>query len=49
MFGFNLIDSIVGYDPEADGNCLTEIQVTHILDRLCKICPLPATTYVNFE
>lgn len=43
MQGFNLIDSIVGYDPSLSNNCLTTIQVQHILDRICLLSPLPCT------
>lgn len=41
MQGFNLIDSIVGYDPAFAHNCLTTIQVEHILNKLCDLAPAP--------
>ncbi len=43
MQGFNLIDAIVGYDPDFSNNCLTTIQVQHILDRLCLLAPIPCS------
>lgn len=52
----SFIDSITTYignyngSPVLSGNrCLTDAQINNILNRLCKICDAPCTSYINFN